>query len=234
MIVGNFNYHQILFALDTFKLNDEKLGYLEKINSELDRVIKCFEAPKALPLKMYASDNINIDDSCKELKEYIKKQFEIISTNPYDKRYPGEGELRGLVRSELINYKKLRTIVNDEINNIIEKIKSEAAKVTPEKEVFFTPKKVTPSHIAKLIKNNPQRKIVWENSIGELIDMVKILIILELYPGLNEKKISAFICEHFVNPSKEKYQLNQIDKVYKMLQNTLWKNNKNNTTKFFQ
>ncbi|MCK5456038.1 MAG: hypothetical protein KAI45_02860, partial [Melioribacteraceae bacterium] len=113
MIVGNFNFHQILFALDTFKETEEKTGYLEKIKQELTRIIECFEGAKTLPLQMYASQTYNVDEGCDELINFVKLQFEGISSNPYDKSSPGESELRGLVRTELVNYQKMFTVVED-------------------------------------------------------------------------------------------------------------------------
>ena len=232
MFVGNFNYHQILFALDTFNLEEDKIGYLEKIVNELSRIVECFETPKALPLKMYASKNISIESSCNELKDFIKKQFEMITTNPYDKRYPSEGQLRGLVRAEVINYKKLLSIVTDEVNSINEK-KKEKIEVTIKKNSFVLPIKTTPNHISKLLKNE-YGKIIWDSSIGELIDLIKVIIILEINPGLTEDKIAMLISDRFVNSEKERFLLSQVEKVQLMLQSTFWLNSKSSSPKYFQ
>ena len=236
MVVGNFNYHQILFALDTFKLNDEKLSYLEKIQEELNRITDCFESQKSLPLKMYASKNMNISGNCNELREFIKKQFEMLTTNPYDNRYPGEGELRALVGSELMNYKKLLGIVNDEIKDLCKAIKTQnyiSEKVKKIEQNFISPKKITPNYISKLLKNEND-KIIWDNSIGELIDLIKIIIVLELDPNLDEDKISSLICNRFVNSRKEQYIPIQVEKVYDMLQSTFWLNSRSLSPKYFQ
>ena len=232
MVVGNFNYHQILFALDTFNLEEDKIGYLEKIVTELSRIVECFEAPKALPLKMYASKNISIESSCNELRDFINKQFEIITTNPYDKRYPGEGQLRGLVRAELMNYKKIQSIVTGEINDIIEKNRAEA-EVRMKEKSFIQPKKTTPNHISKLLKTE-YGKIIWDSSIGELIDLIKVIIILEINPGLTEQKIAKLISERFVNSEKQNFLPSQVEKVQLMLQSTFWLNSKSSSPKYFQ
>lgn len=235
MIVGNYNFHQILFALDTFREVDEKIGYLEKIKHELSRIISCFESPKTLPLKMYASKNINVEGACDELKDFIKHQFDIISSNPYDKRYPGEGELRGLVRSELINYQKVHTIIVDEIATLQ---KENPIKIKPEivkKETkFIKLEKFSPHFISKLLNELTGQKIIWNSSIGELIDLVKIMIILELVNDLEEDNLPKFIAKNFVNENKIKYTIPQIDKVHKMLQNTFWLNGRSESPKYFQ
>ena len=233
MIVGNYNFHQILFALDTFKEIDEKIGYLEKIEHELNRIIACFEAPKTLPLKMYASKNINLEGACNELKDFVTHQFDIISSNPYDKRYPGEGELRGLVRTELINYQKMYTIIVDEIASF-QKEAPKSKKPATKKTKFITLEKFSPHFISKLLNELTGQKIVWNSSIGELIDLVKIMIILELINGLEEDNLPKYIAKNFVNESKEKYTISQIDKVHKMLQNTFWLNGRSESPKYFQ
>ena len=236
MIVGNFNYHQILFALDTFSNAEDKLGYLEKIRSELLRIIDCFEIPKSLPLKMYASKNISIEGACSELKNFIRTQFEMITTNPYDKRYPGEGQLRGLVRAELMNYKKIITIVEDEIENIctsLEKIDVNEKLQNSKLNNYILPQKKTPSYVAKIIKEK-SGKIIWENSIGELIELMKITIILDLIDELDEDNLISFICDNFVTSDKERFSPIQVEKVLKMLRNTFWLNSKNLSPKFYQ
>ncbi|MCF6269257.1 MAG: hypothetical protein L3J41_06085 [Melioribacteraceae bacterium] len=233
MIVGNYNFHQILFALDTFKEVDEKIEYLIKIKRELVRIVACFEEPKTLPLKMYASKNINIEGSCEELKDFIKHQFKTISSNPYDTRYPGEGELRGLVRAELVNYQKVLTIIKDEID-LLEKKNPKSEKLIVVKNKFITLEKFSPHFISKLLKELTGQKIIWNSSIGELIDLVKIMIILELVNDLEEDNLPKFVTKHFVNRSKEKYTIPQIEKVHKMLQNTFWQNGRNESPKYFQ
>ena len=233
MIVGNYNYHQILFALDSFSEIDEKIGYLDKIERDLKRVVETFDAPKTLPLKMYASKTINVGDNCQELKDFISHQFERISTNPYDKRYPGEGTLRGLVRTELINYQKLLTIVHDEKVSI-EKANSEIIKTKKVEDKYVVLEKVSPHFTAKMLNKLDNQKIIWQSSIGELIDLTKIIIILELIPGLEDSNLTSFISKNFVDEKKEKYTIPQIEKVYQMLQNTFWLNGRSESPKYFQ
>ena len=233
MIVGNYNFHQILFALDTFGTVGEKIGYLESIKNDIGRIIECFETRKTLPLKMYASNNMSIEGNCDELKIFIKHQFDIISSNPYDKRYPGEGELRGLLRSELINYQKLYNIVEDELNST-KKVEVEKKNSSKSKDEFVTLERLSPHNVAKLLNKLNGGKIIWNSSIGELIDLIKIMIVLELIEGLEESQLPKFIVKNFVDDNKEKYKVHQIEKVHKMLQNTFWLNSRNSSPKFFQ
>lgn len=233
MIVGNYNFQQILFAIDTFKEINEKTGYLEKIKRELKRIVACFETPKTLPFKMYASQNNNIEGCCTEFKDFIKHQFETISSNPYDKRYPGEGELRGLVRTELVNYQKVLTIIEDEIASI-QKENPKSQKSTEKTTKFITLVKFSPYFVSKSLNNLTGEKIIWNNSIGELIDLVKIMIILELINELHDDSLPKFIVKNFVNRNKEEYTILQVDKVHKMLLNTFWLNERSECPKCFQ
>lgn len=231
MNVGNYNFHQMLFALDTFKGIGEKIGYLEKIQNELKRIIVCFESEKSLPLEMYASPNYYAEECCSELANFIKHQSGTLSSNPYDKNLPGEGKLRGLVKAELVNYKKLLTIVEDEINSIQKKNTSSQEntkrKENTKKEIkFILIERYSPQIISKLLNESKGQKIIWNSSIGELIDLVKIIIILELVDKLEEKHLPKFIANNFVDSSKKIYAIPQIDKVHKMLQNTFWLNEK--------
>lgn len=234
MFVGNFNYHQILFALDTFSLDNEKLGYLEKISDELTRIVKCFEAPKSLPLNMYASTNISIEDNSPELQRFIKKQFDTVTSNPYDRRYPGESELKSLLKSETLKYNKLLMIVNKDIEEIIKKIGKQnyiSNEPTIENN-FILPQKSTPNFISYLLINNTGM-IIWDKSIGELIDLIKVIIVLELYPDFDEGEIINLICKRFVNYKKELFSPTQVEKTYNMLQNTFWLNSRGCTPRFY-
>jgi hypothetical protein len=234
MIVGNFNYHQILFAIDSFNNFEDKLGYLDKIEKELKRIIACFDTPRSLPLKMYASKNISIGNNCEELKEFIKSQFEIATSNPYDTRYPGEGALRGLVRNELMNYSKLLSIIQDEKSGIINNYSGKGSNEISKTDKYINLVKKSPHYVAKTLSSNTGKKIIWNDSIGELIDLMKIIVILELIPELHESNLSRFISKNFVDIKKDKFSLAQIEKVFSMLQNTFWQNGRTADPRYFQ
>ena len=75
MIVGNYNFHQMLFALDTFQGIDEKVEYLENIKSDLNRIATCFEATLTLPLQTFSSQVNYVEEGCDELNDFIKQLY---------------------------------------------------------------------------------------------------------------------------------------------------------------
>lgn len=236
MVVGNYNYHQIMFAVDMFNLDYEKLSYFMKIKGELNRIIACFEVNKTVPLKMFASRNINVEGSCLELKEFITKQFETRDEDSTEKRFPGEAQLRGLVRAELNNYRKLLTILTDEINKFKENCKKQGntQKGTNEqKQNFIKIQNITPSCISELLEKE-NGMIIWNSSIGKLIDVLKIIIVLEINYSIADDKIVNIICDRFVNSSKEEYLPAYVEKVYKMMRNTIWLNSTNRVPQSIQ
>ena len=46
-----FNYHKVLFTLETFATPEEKISYLFSIKVEVNRVIKCFSTQKLQAIK---------------------------------------------------------------------------------------------------------------------------------------------------------------------------------------
>ncbi|PIQ08851.1 MAG: hypothetical protein COW71_09615 [Ignavibacteriales bacterium CG18_big_fil_WC_8_21_14_2_50_31_20] len=235
MFAGNFNYHQILFTLDTFKHSSEKLTYLTEISSELNRIIDCFEAPKNFPLKMYASKDVNIEGNCKELQDFISKQYNFTNLNNHRRIYPGESQLKGLLRKELINYKKLSSLVDMEIKQLSKPIREQNIVIhePASKNNFIIPLKTTPKYIVSLLTNNNE-KIIWNKSIGELIDLMKIIMVLELHPEVDEKQIVNLICTRFVNTNHENYSHNQVVKTKETLENIFWQNGSATTPKYYQ
>lgn len=238
MQAGNFNYHQILFTLDTIKKDEEKLTYLNEIGSQIDKIITSFEAPKLFPLNVYALKDLDIEENCRELHDFISKQFSYSSNserNSHRRKYPGESELKGLLRKEILNYKKLSMIVNEEINNLSRFTK------TPNNEFFndqffdefILPIKTTPKYITNLLISS-KAKIIWNKSIGELIDLIKIIIVLELHPKIENNGIIDLICDRFVDRNKEPYSNMHVVKTHNMLENTFWQNSRTLTPKYLQ
>ena len=123
MIVGNFNIHQIMFSLEMFDNKSDKLGYLYQTKKELERIIRCFESNKSLPLKMYANEYTMLDGNCPELRDFIKKHYKKLNKNPWDSRQSVEGKLRTLITNELIEYKKIILVIDGEIR-LLEKSSS--------------------------------------------------------------------------------------------------------------
>ena len=117
MIVGSFNSVSMLIALDSYQGKDEKVKYLENIKSDIERIINCFEETKTLPLKTFTSITSEMD-GCEELMNFIKIQFKSKTSNRHDQNDPGEGKIKGLLRTELSNYQKLQAVIEDEIISV--------------------------------------------------------------------------------------------------------------------
>ncbi|NOX67545.1 MAG: hypothetical protein GXO85_17510 [Chlorobi bacterium] len=232
MIVGNYNHHQILFSLEMFDTKEDKLGYLYKLKKELQRIIRCFDSSKTLPLRMYAVDNIQIEGNCEELKTFIRRQFEL-QNNPWEKRNPSEGKLRALMTKEVVDYKKFTLLIENEIK-LIEQRGAKPQKIPAEpKNTYVKIKKIDHLAIASLIKDRKE-KIVWEYSIGELIDLVNDIMNKKLIKGLDENNLSKFIVANFVDRDEEDFSLEKIEHVYSMFLKTIWLSKTEINTRYFQ
>lgn len=232
MIVGNFNLHQILFSLEMFEKKEDKLGYLYKMAKELQRIIRCFESSKTLPLRMYAVDNIQIDGNCDELKVFIRKQFKA-ANNPWEKRTPDEGKLKISATKEVIDYKKILLLIDNEIQ-LIENRTAHNTNIDhePEKSSIKV-KDINYSSIASLLKKD-RSQIIWEHSIGELIELVNSILDKKLIKNLNENNLPQFISKNFVDKDESNYSLEKIEKVYSMFLKTIWSSKTDTKTRYFQ
>jgi len=232
MIVGNYNLHQILFSLEMFDTKEDKLGYLYKLKKELQRIIRCFDSSKTLPLRMYAVDNIQIEGNCDELKSFIRKQFEL-QDNPWEKRNPNETKLRTALTKEVIDYKKLTLLIDNEIK-LIEQRGPKPKKIPDEpKNKYVKIKKIDHLAIASLIKDRKEQ-IVWEYSIGELIELVNDIMNKKLIHGLDENNLSKFIITNFVDKDEKDFSLEKIEHVYSMFLKTIWSSKTEINTRYFQ
>lgn len=221
MIVGNYNLHQILFSLEMFDKKSDKLGYLYQTKKELQRIINCFESSKVLPLKMYATDSIQIDGNCPELKTFVRKQYSLINKDPWEKRYPTEGQLRTLVTKEVVGYKKIMLIIDGEIK-LLERSTLETKEVNYEpRNISINIKEINHQTIVSLLAEN-EAKIIWEFSIGELIELVNSLITKKLIKNLNEGNLPKFIVDNFVDESQNDFSLEQVKKVHSMFLLTIF------------
>lgn len=232
MIVGNYNLHQILFSLEMFDTKEDKLGYLYKLKKELQRIIRCFDSSKTLPLRMYAVDNIQIEGNCEELKTFIRKQFEL-QNNPWEKRNPSEGKLRALMTKEVVDYKKFILLIDNEIK-LIEQRGAKSEKIPTEPKITYIKiKKIDHLAIASLIKEKKE-KIVWEYSIGELIELVNDIMNKKLISDLDENNLSKFIVANFVDRNEKDFSLKKIEHVYSMFLKTIWSSKTEINTRYFQ
>ncbi|MEN8194132.1 MAG: hypothetical protein ABFS12_15015 [Bacteroidota bacterium] len=226
MIAGNYNLHQILFSLEMFDDKVDKLGYLYKTKKELQRVIRCFESNKSLPLKMYADDYTQAEGNCLELKDFIRNHYKQLNKNPWDNRQSVESKLRTLVTNEVIEYKKIMLVIDGEIKLIENSTDVKKAVNHEPRNISINIDEINYSYIASLLKENDS-KIIWEYSIGELIEIAIAISNKKLIDGLNEGKIPKFIVDNFVDDSQSDFLLEKVKKVYSMfmMTNLALKNN---------
>lgn len=233
MIVGNFNIHQILFSLEMFEKEEEKLGYLHKMKKELQRIISCFDSSKTLPLKMYAVDNIQIEGNCEELKTFIRKQFALEKNNPWEKHHPNEVKLKASLTKEVVDYKKILLLIDSEIK-LIQKRAATKVKEKPKPEkTNIRIKDTNHSTIVTLLKEN-NTKIIWELSIGELIELANGIQSKKLIKNFNESNLPQFIADNFVDQNENQYSLEKIEKVYSMFLKTIFLSKTEINTRYFQ
>lgn len=233
MATENYNIHQILFSLERFENDEEKLGYLYKMKKELQRVIRCFDSSKTLPLKMYAVDNIQIEGNCEELKTFIRKQFASEKNNPWEKHHPNEGKLNALLMKEVVEYKKITLLIDSEIR-LVDKRAAIKKKENPKPEkTYIKIKEINHSTIASLLKEN-NAKIMWEFTIGELIELANDIQGKKLINNLNESNLPTFIANNFVDKNENNYSLKKVEKVYSMFLKTIWSSKTEINTRYFQ
>ena len=233
MIIEELNPHKILFSLERFTQKKDKLGYLFKMKKEVRRIIKCFESSKTLPLKMYAVDNIQIEGNCAELKTFIRDQIKLANKNSWEKRIPDEGKLRTLITKEVIQYKKVVILIDGEIK-LIENRPAKKEDVKPEpKKKFIKIDKLDHVEIVNLLKENKE-KLLWENSVGELIELVNNIMNEKLITELNESNMPKFISNKFVDSKENDFSLKKVEKVYAMFLKTIWSTKTEINTRYFQ
>ena len=122
MSYGQFNYHKIKFTLEILQTNLEKRNYLENLQKEIERVIKCFELLSSEPLANYAEKKLEDENVCWEFVDFISEMVKEYSQLKRDGTIPSNDLLKALVEEEIIKYKRLFELINKEILTIKEKI----------------------------------------------------------------------------------------------------------------
>jgi hypothetical protein len=128
----DFNYHKVLFTLQTLASPEEKLSYLYNVKIEINRIIKCFSSQKFQALKKYAVKNIYAEDGCEELTEFLKEIIGYYNSPQYGDRYISDEVLKRHLKEEVKKYKNFLKIVDSEIEYWIicrDKEKSESKKI---------------------------------------------------------------------------------------------------------
>ena len=182
---------------------------------------------------MYAVDNIQIEGNCEELKTFIRKQFASERNNPWEKHHPNEGKLNALLMKEVVEYKKITLLIDSEIR-LADKRAAIKKKENPKPEkTYIKIKEINHSKIASLLKEN-NAKIMWEFSIGELIELANDIQGKKLINNLNESNLPQFISDNFVDKNENNYSLKKVEKVYSMFLKTIWSSKTEINTRYFQ
>ncbi|MBK7103933.1 MAG: hypothetical protein IPH62_01440 [Ignavibacteriae bacterium] len=226
MVAGRFNYHKILFTLDTFQTSEEKLSFLYGVKLEVNKVIQCFTQTKFQPLRNYVSENKFADDGCSELTEFLKTVIGYYNSPLYSNRFISEEILKRHLREEVINYKKFQKLVDAEINFWIEQrekfnnqkensfykreekmeeIKNSQNEIEEENQNRFEDESLNQFENSTSIRElkEKQRKIVWKGSKEDLIYFFDQLYGLQLLKVKGYDEIFSIVSHYFISESGE-------------------------------
>lgn len=210
-----FNYHKVLFTLETYKTAEEKISYLYKVKVDLNRIIQCFSRKKFQALKKYAKPNIFSEDGCKELTDFLKEVIGYYNSPLYGDRYISDEILSRHIKEEVKKYKNFIKIVDSEINYWIEQRDSKTTTKNKKKEdMIELSKKETaiideqlketdPStSMRELIEDN-KKKIVWKGKPEDLIHFFDQLYGQRLLNVKSYDEIFSIASFYFVNEKGE-------------------------------
>ncbi|MCB0750920.1 MAG: hypothetical protein KDC52_05560 [Ignavibacteriae bacterium] len=218
MVAGKFNYHKILFTLDTFSSAEEKLSYLFSIQIEVNKVVKCFAQSKFQPLRNYAAENKFADDGCEELTDFLKKIIGYYNSPLYSTRFISEEILKRHLREEVLNYKKFLRLIESEIAHWTEqreKINAKNNKSNNSRENKMEDYKKSQTDLDEERLNQvdnstsirelkeKQKKIVWKGSKEDLIHFFDQLYGQQLLKIKSYDEIFSILSHYFVSESGE-------------------------------
>ena len=221
MVVGKFNYHQILFTLETYLKIEEKLSFLFEVKIEVNKVIQCFVQTKFQPLRNYITKNKFTDDGCDELTEFLQKVAGYYNSPLYSNRFLSDEILKRHLREEVLNYKKFVRLIDAEITYWIEQREKENNKNTlrestmreqenfqdeiEEQQSKFKDEKPNQMENSTSIRElkEKQRKIVWKGSKEDLIYFFDQLYGLQLLKVKGYDEIFSIVSHYFISESGE-------------------------------
>ncbi|MBI1931377.1 MAG: hypothetical protein HYS24_02425 [Ignavibacteriales bacterium] len=221
MVVGKFNYHQILFTLETYLKIEEKLSFLFEVKIEVNKVIQCFVQTKFQPLRNYITKNKFTDDGCDELTEFLQKVAGFYNSPLYSNRFLSDEILKRHLREEVLNYKKFVRLIDAEITYWIEQREKENNKNTlrestmreqenfqdeiEEQQSKFKDEKPNQMENSTSIRElkEKQRKIVWKGSKEDLIYFFDQLYGLQLLKVKGYDEIFSIVSHYFISESGE-------------------------------
>ncbi len=218
MQFGSFNYYKIKFFLDVLQTPAERLAYLKKLRKDVEKIITCFSSHKAVPLRMYADDRVNLPDGCKELSTFIQNIVQTQSPFPNDTRMPSNEIIKELVKKETLQYEKLLNVIDSEVEHIIKTgepvgreinhvVKKKVEKVSRQienKQVFqeLNPDKIT-NLLIEIDRKTEEDHIKKEelNLSDEKLRMVVELLIKEGFITKDKLNLTEEFVKKFSTPS---------------------------------
>ncbi|MAT56360.1 MAG: hypothetical protein CMF23_00150 [Ignavibacteriae bacterium] len=223
MQFGSYNYYKIKFFLDVLQTPAERLAYLKKLRKDVERIIDCFSSHKAVPLRMYADERVNLPDGCPELTQFLQNAIQSQSPFPNDKRMPSNEILKELVKKETLQYEKLLMVIDSEVDHIIKtgepvgreinkEVKSKVEKEDLPIENKQVYQELNPDKITKLLieidkQTEELNNVREELNISE--DMLKFVVELLIKEGFikNDKlnSTSNFV-KKYSTPQKQKHK----------------------------
>ncbi|MBK8945653.1 MAG: hypothetical protein IPM32_10350 [Ignavibacteriae bacterium] len=226
MVVGKFNYHKILFTLDTLSTTEEKISFLFGVKLEVNKVIQCFTQTKFQPLRNYIRENKFADDGCEELTEFLKKIVSFYNSPLYSNRFISEEILKRHLREEVINYKKFARLIDSEINYWIERreklskqnenqfdkreknmeeLKNTHNEIEEENQNQFEDENLSQFENSTSIRElkEKQKKIVWKGSKEDLIYFFDQLYGLQLLKIKGYDEIFSIVSHYFISENGE-------------------------------
>ncbi len=218
MVVGKFNYHKILFTLDTISNSEEKISYLYSVKLEVNKIIQCFSESKFQPLRNYARENKFADDGCEELTEFLQKIIGYYNSPLYVTRYISDEILKRHLREEVNNYRKFLHLIDAEIKHWTEqrdKQKLKSTIETNERENSMEDENTNQNELNKKVENQSfnstsirelkekQKKIVWKGSKEELIYFFDQLYGQQLLRIKGYDEIFSILSHYFVYENGE-------------------------------
>ncbi|MFZ1288998.1 MAG: hypothetical protein WAR79_02835 [Melioribacteraceae bacterium] len=224
MVAGRFNYHKVLFTLDTFSTSEEKLSFLYGVKLEVNKVIQCFAQTKFQPLRNYATVNKFADDGCDELTEFLQKIIGYYNSPLYSARFISEEILKRHLREEVLNYKKFVRLIDSEINYWIEQrekldnqteysiykreekmeeLNNNQNKIKEENQNEFAEENQFENSTSIRELKEKQKKIVWKGSKEDLIYFFDQLYGLQLLKVKGYDEIFSIVSHYFISESGE-------------------------------
>lgn len=217
---SKFNFHKILFTIDSYDLPQEKLSYLYNLKIEINRIIKCFTKRKIQALKNYAKSNIFAEDGCDELTKFLSEKVKYYGSSKFGERIIDDNLLKTHLNEEVLKYKRLSQLIDSEIEYWIKEKdnfkKKENYKLLRNSENDMESlNKALESKSAednivqnvstsiRELKDTQQKKIVWKGSKEDLIYFFDHLFNQNLLAIKSYDEVFSILSHYFVDENNE-------------------------------